>query len=377
MNVSLRLAQVQKKLKRYLSTRPGLEFQQLYDIRERLSALRDQVQADGTSKRQTKQRRRHRKTNADNSKSGNVRHLECKGHERATGILAAAVDARAATPDEIRALVMTCAEGTRESQEDAALLLLLQGCDGTREQWQATFGNSGLEWGGWTEAILRQTDSWRTEDDMLARLTETHLPIQILATESNEGPGQLLLWSVLQLLLALTFAADWEKFTEGDDNGEDRTRFYHQAFKLSYAARFAGLSEEEQNAVFKDSREVYKRWRKKEEALVTARNLLLRIYRVFGPVIFMNPYWGPRNVQARSKSFGWTLKAVIEQLADLPLVGGMPMISGRYSDSEHAFKSVVDAWGNEISRACRDFMALNPDHVPDRADLDEEQLLYD
>ncbi|KAJ6482108.1 hypothetical protein C8R47DRAFT_584060 [Mycena vitilis] len=124
-----------------------------------------------------------------------------------------------------------------------------------------------------------------------------------------------------------------------------------------------------------ESKQSYEEWKRAGEGIVTARNTLAKVYSAFGPVMFLDPFWFPANLEPgrRSPDFAETLAQLIQRVSQVDEYGASPLAE-TLSSNRTALQSVLDLFWPAACKHVLDFCDTHPPNIPlgDLQDQDSE-----
>ncbi|KAJ7163749.1 hypothetical protein C8R46DRAFT_1352593 [Mycena filopes] len=193
------------------------------------------------------------------------------------------------------------------NEEDDALLHLIRPyIEGTEESWRQARG--AVKLGSFSlSAQLREESAYLTEPNLAARLV---LRNQNLTDQEGTSDISTFLRNLIHGVNAIQFSLEVAELGRGPGGVTRKTELYTAIW------------------VSEGSPGTYKTWKTKLEQKIGGRNRLADVYKAFGPIIFFDTFWNPRNLEPnrRHNDFGETLKELIALVPkqDNPLAEYLP-----------------------------------------------------
>ncbi|KAJ7437124.1 hypothetical protein B0H11DRAFT_1936227 [Mycena galericulata] len=232
--------------------------------------------------------------------------------------------------------------GERAELENAALVHLLRGYDGTSGStaWALTAGF------GLSEAELRTKH-------------------------------------ILEHVSVAAFGLDWISIT-GENSNREKSAFYISAYQDLKEHRdfFAALTPgERESQMQNDHKASYWEWRRKLEPQITARNRYVEMYQAvnafghaffscsaviqFGPPLFLDPFWSVENLtnNARTKEFPLLLSLLYQNIPRDPDDADQTVTQSRHAGSKKALQGTIRCINRKLWHFLRDFLKENPDCI--------------
>ncbi|KAJ7904998.1 hypothetical protein B0H13DRAFT_2024295 [Mycena leptocephala] len=255
----------------------------------------------------------------------------------------------------------------RADSEDAAIGRLIRG-----------YGSPGCskDWRAFLTEHLTPSANTRISDKVDAIKERNQLPLaqrieaghKALAEDAKTSRTQVLGEFMLHQISVARFGIDWRELS-GLNSRKAKQTFYMNAYQNAddNTDFFDGLEASERNEAMKDSHaDDYKRWRKEQEPLITARNHFVDLYLAFGPALFLDPFWHVSSLinDSHTKEFPALLGLLVKSIPEEPHTPGVTVAASRWKGSRSALQGVARAIDVELWRCLRAFLDEKPDEVP-------------
>ncbi|KAJ7684901.1 hypothetical protein DFH06DRAFT_1118556 [Mycena polygramma] len=274
--------------------------------------------------------------------------------------------------EEFAESVKNPVQGERAALEDAALTRLVRGYEGSLQGSTA-----------WTKAlgeIFKEHSPPSIEEEIEAqdrcsklrhaqRLTAHQRMLieecQALVRGFRGSAGEVFTCYILERVAS--FAIDWLAIT-GENSLREKTAFYIAAYQdlEEHRAFFAALTPTECGDQMDNAhRDSYLQWRNELEPQITARNRFVQLYKAFGPVVFMDPFWNVSNLtnNARTKEFPILFGLILTNIPQDSEDATMNVAEYRYKGSKKALEGTLRAVDCKLWKYVQGFLADNPDEV--------------
>jgi len=152
-----------------------------------------------------------------------------------------------------------------------------------------------------------------TQAEDIANVTERlHKRDSILRSVTKEGDLRIFLDSLLSSIHAIRFASEWKTISALPGGKLWKIQYRANAFNAQYPDFIADLHTRE------DYMAKFKRFGARHEKVITARNVILKMYNRFHAAVLLDPLWAPvatydHATNGRSPTFAGTLNLVVNQ----------------------------------------------------------------
>ncbi|KAJ7034677.1 hypothetical protein C8F04DRAFT_1100600 [Mycena alexandri] len=162
----------------------------------------------------------------------------------------------------------------------------------TEDEWRCARGRVNMKTVSIQDCLTQEIECNKVED-LHARLVKRHCNLTL--QEKSQDISNYIR-NVFQTINAINFSIEMSQLGAGPGGTTRKTAVY-QAMHLA-----------------EGSSKTYTAWKREIEGRVTSWGKLRKVYLAFGPAIFLDPFWYPRNIEAahRSIDFYRNLDALLE-----------------------------------------------------------------
>ncbi|KAJ6525428.1 hypothetical protein DFH09DRAFT_1286102 [Mycena vulgaris] len=315
----------------------------------------------------------------------NATALRLKRAEKRFGNIMAVAGHPAIDVDEFVRHITDPIHGDRRELEDAALKRLVRGHDGSAgsNAWVGAHlvrtclpTNRRLQIKGLGRLFKQQAQASLTDEIaahhqrnrllLAARLTANQRALQQGFEVSHAARSTQ---HILEHICVASFGIDWLTMT-GENSNRDKAAFYTAAYQdlPVHRAFFQALTPAERDQqMVNEHQDSYRLWRNKLEPEITARNRFVALYKAFGPVVFIDPFWHVKGLtnNARTKEFPLLLTLLLNNLPHEPDHDDPDATTAqvRYRPSRKAVEGTLRAIDPALWHYARDFFADSPDNI--------------
>ncbi|KAJ7492328.1 hypothetical protein FB451DRAFT_1217924 [Mycena latifolia] len=214
---------------------------------------------------------------------------------RAESIVKKSLELNPLTSDDFFTYLAAPFRGDKTEAEDLATCKLFLGYTaGSLQSWRESRGMVDFNTIS-IQKLLQEELEYVTVPDLSARILLRH---RNLSFQENTADISNFIRELFQTVNAIQFSIEMEKLGSGTGGTTRKTALYRQMYEAE------------------GSPGTYPRWKESNEAKVTARNKLSKVYTAFGPIMLFDSFWSPRNLEPnhRTNDFGETLTELIHSL---------------------------------------------------------------
>ncbi|KAL6306784.1 hypothetical protein BKA93DRAFT_139265 [Sparassis latifolia] len=205
------------------------------------------------------------------------------------------------------------------STEDAALRRLLRGyayvCD---EKWDSLLLAHSFTMPPGYASTIAASDAHDNVGDVHLRLELRHTAI---AQKTNETHANSCIYHILSQIETIKFARDWQARSFQAGGKAWVSKFYASVFQddPKYKPGFDGLTWEARETRLEALDAEFKKWKRDNEHIVTARNRLLKLYNTFGAAVLVDPTWSVDDLsKRRSRDFPSVMQYIYAHIPITP-----------------------------------------------------------